>query len=879
MLSLCRGFLAIGRAIVPSAVRDDWTREWRAELHYRTARHGAAGFRARLDLVVRCAGAVVHAAWLRKEEWSLSMLLHDLRDAFRSLRSRPGFTAACVLILAIGMGANAAVFAVFNGVLLAPLPYRDPDRLVQIWETNPSMNWTHATVAPANLLDWRERNQSFEGIAYYLGADGKSPGVQAATLTGFGEPERVRSMTVSGNFFDVLGVRAALGRMPGPPDALPDRAPAIVLSHGFWQRRFGGDPSIVGRRIDVDGVATEVAGVALPGFHVPGADVDYWAPHQMPEERLRRIRRAHWFRTVGRLKPGVPLDAARADLARIATDLEREYPDTNTQMGVGLGPLHDWVVGDVRRAMAFLLGAVALVLLITCSNVASLLLARATGRRREVGIRVALGAGRVRLVRQLLTESLILAIAAGAMGLALGLGAVQLVKTAGAANLPRLQQIAVDGRLLLFFAAIVGATTVLFGLVPAWQSARAAAADSLKTGARGSTGEAGRLRHLLIVGEVALSVVLLAGAGLLVRSFVRLQAVDPGVDVRQTLSFRVSLPDRYDGDGRSTAFFSELTGRLRAVPGVRAAGATARLALEGYAWTGDLFIEGRPEVRGRELRHKSVTPGYFEAAGIPRLAGRDFTGADTADSQPVALVNRALVRRYFAPADAVGSRISYSRPSGMETNWVTIIGVVADEKQDALDAPVEPEVYAPHTQDPRSHMSVLVRAAVDPAGLLPSIRREVAAVDPAIALYGVRTMEEVVRASVAEERFSALLLGAFALTALLLAAAGLYGVIAYTVSERTREIGVRLALGAAPSQVVRMVVGGGVRLVLAGLVVGLGAALLTGRVLEGFLFETRSGDPLVLGGVALTMLVTALAASYLPALRAARVDPAVSLRE
>jgi predicted permease len=879
MLTLCRLLIGLGRAIVPVAFRDDWTREWHAELYHQTA--GAASRplsrAARRNLVIRCAGAVVHAAWLRKEEWSFTVLLQDLRYAIRSLRTRAGFSAVCILILALGIGANAAVFSVLNGVLLKPLPYRAPDRLVQIWETNPAMNWTAATVAPANLLDWRERNQSFVDIAYYLGADGKGANIGDATLTGSGEPERIRAMTVSGNFFDVLGVEPALGRLLRPSDTRDGEPRAVVLSDGFWRRRFGGDPSIVGRRIDINGVSTEVAGVAGRAFHVPGADVDYWEAHRMPDERQRRMRRAHWFRTVARLKAGVSLDQARSDLTRIAAELERQYPNTNTQMGVGLGPFHDWFVGDVRQAMLMLMAAVGVVLLITCTNVASLLLFRATARRREIAIRVALGAGRIRLIRQLLTESFVLASVAGALGLAVAYGCLTLLRRIGPSGIPRLEQVAIEGWVLAFVAATVCATTLLFGLAPAWQSARPAAADALKTGSRGTTADGTGLRRSLIVAEVALSVVLLAGAGLLLRSFVRLQGIDPGIDASQVLSFRIALPGRYDSDPKVAAFFSQTVASLRAIAGVQAAGATGCLPLEGYSWTGDLFIEKQPEVWGRELRHKSVTPGYFAAAGLRVIRGRDFDAGDTASGQMVIVVNHTLARRYYGNADPVATRIAFERPSPT-TTWFTIVGVVADEKQDGLDAPVQPEVYAPHAQDARDTMAVVVRTPLTPASLLPAVKSQVAAVDNAIALYDVRTLGEVVDASLAEERFSTLLLGGFALTALLLAGIGLYGIVAFTVTERTREIGVRIALGANRADVLRMVVWSGTRVVLIGVALGLIGAILASRAIESFLFQTPPADPLVLASVATLLILAGLSASYLPAYRASRVDPAVSLR-
>ena len=878
MLTLCRFLISVGRAIVPVAFRDDWAREWHAELYYYAERGHAAAERPPRALVARCAGAVVHALWLRKEEWSVTVLRQDLKYALRSLASRPLFSGVCVAVLALGIGANAAMFSVLDGVLLEPLPYREPDRLVQLWETNPLMNWTNETVAPANLLDWRERNQSFSDIAYYLGRDGKGAHINDATLTGGAEPERVRAMTVSGNFFEVLGADPALGRVLRAADARAGETPVIVLSDAFWRRRFAADPSIVGKRVDINGVSTEIAGVMPRRFYVPGAAADYWEPHRMPEAQQRRMRRAHWFRTVGRLKPGVTLDAARADLTRIAADLERQYPDTNTKMGAGLGPFHDWFVGDVKQGMLLLMGAVGVVLMITCSNVSSLLLARATGRRREMAIRVALGAGRIRLIRQLLTESLVLSSVAAAFGLALAHLTLALVRGFGPPGIPRLEYVSIDGSVLAVILGLACATAVLFGFAPAWQTAGGTGtADALKAGTRTSTGEGAALRRALIVFEVALSVVLLASAGLLMRSLIRLQHVDPGIDRDHTLSFRITLPERYDTDPEMAAFFSQALERIRALPGVEAAGATVRLALEGHSWTGDLYIETRPDVRGRELRHKSVTPGYFAAAGLRLIRGRDFDANDTASSQPVIIVNQSLARRYFGDDNPVGSRIAFARPSPNST-WLTVVGVVADEKQDSLDADVEPEAYAPHAQDTPNEMAVLVRAAIPPAALLPQIRRAVGSVDGAIALYDIRTLDQVIAVTLAEERFSTMMLAGFALTALLLAAVGLYGIVAFNVTERTREIGVRIALGASRLDVLRMVVWDGIRVVLTGVAFGLLGALTVSRILATFLYQTPSTDPLVLGSVATLLILAGLMATYLPACRAARVDPGSALR-
>ncbi len=870
LASLCRALIAIGSAVVPAAVRDDWTREWRAELWYATEHRAAPP-----ALVFRCAGALVHALWLRKEEWSLTMVLQDVRYAVRALRVRPGFAAVAILTLAVGIGANTAVFSVVHGVLLKPLPYDQPDRLVQIWEVNPARNWTHETVAPANFLDWKVRTRSFTAMAYYIGSDTRAPGLVDVTLTGTGDPERLRAMTVSSNFFAVLGTVPSLGRTFQADEHLAARSHVAVLSDAFWRRRFGGDRAVVGRTVVLNGVPTEVVGIMPRAFHVPAAAADVWLPHA-PNAQFPQMRRPHWLRVIARLAPGVSLAAAQDDLSRIASDLEREYPDTNAQMSVGLGPLHEWFVGDTRKGLLALMGAVGLVLLVACTNVASLLLARATARRQEIAIRVALGAGRNRLVRQVLTEGLVLAACGAAAGVLLAFAALTTLSRIGPTSLPRLDQIAIDGTVLAVVVATICMTTVLFGIVPAWQSARTGS-DSMRQGSRGGPGSTAAARRALIIVEVALSVVLLVGAGLLLRSFERLSRVDPGIDRAHALSFRISAPARrYDSDAKVASFFTEVVERLRTIPGVRAAGASVRLALEGRSWTGDLLVDGQPDVWGRELRHKAVTPGYFEAAGIRLVRGRDFSSADLSGA-PVVIVNQALVRLYFADVDPVGQRISFDRDSP-STSWRTIVGVVGDEKQDGLAAQVKPEVYDPHTEDAPNTMSIVVRTAADPLSALAAARREVAALDSAVAIYDVRTLEDVVQRSLSEQRFTMLALGAFAAVALILATVGVYGVIAFTVGQRRREIGVRLALGARRTDVVRMVVGDGVRLVLAGLAIGAVSATIVSRSLAGFLFEIGPADPLVLVTVAALLSLAGAVASYVPARRASLIDPAVSLR-
>jgi predicted permease len=682
-------------------------------------------------------------------------------------------------------------------------------------------------------------------------------------------------MTVSTNFFDVLGAAPVLGRTFQDGENLPGRPRVVILSDGFWRRRFGSDPTVVDRTLWLDGVATQVVGIMPPAFHVPGAPADLWVPVVISPQQFQQMRRPHWLRVVARLAPGVSRSAAEEEMRRIAADLEREYPETNKQMGVGLGPLHEWFVGDTRNALLALMGAVALVLLVACINVASLLLARATARRQEVAIRMALGAGRIRLVRQVLTEGLVLAAFGALGGIVLALAALSVLKRVGP-TLPRLDQIAIDGTVLTVVAATTCLTTLLFGIVPAWQSAGGGANDDVRLGSRGPGGTPA-LRRVLIVAEVALSVVLLVGAGLLLRSFERLTRVDPGVDQAHALTFRINVPShRYDTDAKVANFFSDVVERLRAIPGVRAAGASVRLALEGRSWTGDLYVEGRPDVWGRELRHKAVTPGYFEAAGIRLVRGRDFAAVDLTGA-PVAIVNQAFARAYLEGVDPLAQRLAFGR-SADGTKWRNIIGVVADEKQDGLGAQVKPEVYDPHSDDAPNRMSIVVRTASDPMNFVAAVRREVAALDPTIAIYELRTLEEVVHRSLAAERFTLLALSAFASAALVLATVGLYGIVAFTVGQRRREIGVRLALGARRADVLRMVVWDGLRLVIPGLAIGTFLAVLVSRSLSAFLFEIGPADPLVLAGVATLLGLAGALASYIPARRASLIDPALSLR-
>jgi putative ABC transport system permease protein len=615
-----------------------------------------------------------------------------------------------------------------------------------------------------------------------------------------------------------------------------------------------------------------------PGFAFPARDIQFWTPF-IEMESFPKQRRPHYLSPIARLKAGVTVEQARADLAGIAAQLEKEYPDTNTQMGTGLGPLHDWVVMDVRSALVIFIAAVGVVLLIACANVANLLLARAAGRSREFAVRTALGAGRLRLVRQLLTESFLLALLGGIIGVGVAEWSLSALVQLSPQDLPRLHEVVIDRWVLAFMALVTGATAFVFGLVPAWQSSRIDAA-SLKDGARSIAPGSRVTRRVLVVAQVGASVALVACAGLLVRSFDRLQRVPPGVDPENVITFRVDLPGlKYDTDEKCIDFFERLSERLRALPGVTAAGGTSVLPLEGPGWTGDLFIEGRPEVWGRDLRHKTIVPGYFAAIGLPLVRGRDLAASDTASAPAVVVVNETLARMYFENADPIGRRIAFVNPQrNPDVGWRAIVGVVRDEKQDGLGIPVAPEVYDSHRQSSESGLAMAVRATVPPETLVASVREQVRALEHTVALYDVRTLEEVVAKSMARERFTTWLVTVFAALALAIAAVGVYGVVAFSVSRRTQEIGVRVALGATRGSVVRLVMSEALGLVGIGVVVGLAGAVAGGRAISTLLYDTAPTDPVTYLVVVGLLGLTAIVAGLAPTRRALSVDPIEALR-
>jgi len=810
----------------------------------------------------------------------MSTFLQDLRLGARLLVKKRSFSVVAILTLALGVGANTAIFSVVNGILLRPLPYREPGRLVQFWESNPLKGWTQATVAPANLFDWQARNQSFEDIAAYSGSQTKDAGLSNFFLTGSGEPERIEGLFVTGNIFSVLGVDAAIGRSLTDEETLQGKHRVVVLSHGLWQRRFGGDPSIVGQAIPINGVNRTVVGVMPENFYFPVKEVELWTPMGWDPKQIATLRRPHFLRAVGRLKQGVSMEQARADLASIASQLESEYPDTNTQMGAGIGPLHEWLVGDSRPALLVFLAAVGLVLLISCANVANLLLARAEGRKKEVAIRAALGASRIRIIRQLFTESLVLALTAGSLGILAAIWAKDLLLRMAPARIPRLNEIRLDGSVLGFTLGITIVAALIAGLIPAIQVARRDLTDALKEGQKGAGGSGrARLRSLLVVTEIALSFALVIGAGLLIRSFNRLTAVNAGADINNVLTFKLQLPGAKYPDGtQAVAFFDDLERRLATIPGIESAGAAAKLPLQSYNWTGDATVDGRAaDDFLREIRHVEVTPSYFRTMRIPLLMGREYDDRDNANSPPVIVVNDAFARWAYPDQDPIGRRVMFSKPTN-PSPWCTIIGVVRGEKQDGLDKEVRAQVYNLHRQNPQNQMVVAVRTTGEPLAMIGAVREEIRALDRDLPPFEIKPMTEVLSNSFATQRFTTVLLGTFAALALGLAAIGIYGVISYTVTQRTHEIGVRRALGATTQDILKSVALDAAKLAAAGIAVGLAASFALTRFIAGLLFNVSVTDPATYIIVALILGAVALVAACIPARRAIKVDPMVALR-
>ena len=807
----------------------------------------------------------------------MNTLIQDLRYALRMLAKSPAFTFIVVLTLGLAIGTNSAIFSVVNAVLLRPLTYPKSEQLVRVCGTQPQL--ATAPSSPANFLEWKAENQVFERIATYVG--------QGFNLTGTDKPERVIGARVSGDLFQLLGVQPALGRTFTVDEDRDGAERVVILSHQFWQNRFAGAASAIGQTITLNEQRYTIVGVMPAGLAFPSTRTQIWTPIAFnPAEQA--MRDTNFIDVIARLKPGVSIDQARANMNAIAQSQADRYPQTNFGVGVKVVSLQEDMVGDVRPMLIVLLVAVAFVLLIACANVANLLLARAAARQREMAIRGALGASRSRVVRLLLTESVLLAVVGGAVGLLLAFWSLDVLVSLKPANLPRLAEIGINRTVFLFTFAVSVLTGLLFGVAPAWQVSKSDLNEGLKeSGGRGGTDSPRRqrVRALLVISEVALSLVLLIGAGLMIRSFSRLLAVDPGFKADHVLTAFVSLPpSKYPKREEQNAFFDRLLERLRNVPGITAAGVITDLPLYGGSSTG-FDIDGRPEpLPGQRSMtdYRITTPDYFAAMGMKLLQGRAFSRFDTDGAPGVVIINETLAKSYFAGEDPIGKRLGLSTPK----DWREIVGVVADVRNYGVDADVKPEVYVPLLQTAPDYLSgvasaltVVLRSTMDPAALTTVLSEQVQALDKDQPVSAIRTMEWYLADSMAQRRFNMLLLGAFAGLALVLAAVGIYGVIAYTVAQRTHEMGIRIALGARGADILRLVFAHAMATTITGIVIGLVAAFALTRLLQSLLYQVTATDPFVFAAISILLLTVAAIATYLPARRAVKVNPITALRE
>ncbi|HEX6729407.1 MAG TPA: ABC transporter permease [Pyrinomonadaceae bacterium] len=809
----------------------------------------------------------------------MTTIIQDLRYGIRMLVKSPGFTIIAVLTLSLGIGANTAIFSVVNAVLLRDLPFPESDRIVTLWENNTVDGLERDDVSPANFLDWRERQKSFEQLAF------ANP--FSLDYVADGEPVTFRSALVSKGFFDVLGAAPLHGRVFAPEEYDPGKTNVVILSHGLWQRRFGSDPNIVGTKLTLDEQPMTVVGVMRPDFrlHLFDIDEELWGP-QEEDESMKAQRKATYLKVIGRLKPGITVDQARADMSGVASNLGAEYPSTNSGIGVTAVTLPEHLKGRWRLALLILLGAVVFVLLIACTNVANLLLARGADRERELAIRSAMGAGRGRLLRQLLTESLLIAVLGCGIGIMLASWCIQLIVAFNPGDIPRIEQVSVDGATLIFVTSVAFVTALLFGIAPALRFSKPNLQQSLKEASRTFSGSSRHwLRGGLVVTEIALAVVLLIGAGLLVRSFVRLINVEAGFAVDRVASLQVFIWDRYTKPDQRIAYVNETLNRIEEMPDVEAAGITTAIPiLESSAMTSlPLIIDGRPHVpAGQEpvAQFTVATSGYFRAIGARLLNGRLFNQFDTSNSLKVALINDTMAKRYWPNENPVGKKFSLQRGTRGERGPILleIAGVVSDTRQDGLEKSPRPEFFRPHSQAPSGSLIYVVRTRGDATALIPALRESIWKTSPGQPFYSVTTMDRIVSDSLKARRFNLALLGVFAGLALVLALTGVYGVMSFVTRQRTHEIGVRVALGAKAQDIAKLVLGHGFKLAMIGTMVGAFAAFALTRLMSALLFGVTASDPITFAVVVVMLPAIATLACYLPARRAMKLDPLEALR-
>jgi putative ABC transport system permease protein len=809
----------------------------------------------------------------------LHTLMQDIRYGVRTLRKQPAFTCVVVLTLALGIGVNTAIFSVVNAVLLRPLPFPHSDQLVTVAMANPRLGDDNLPLCVADFLDWRTQNQVFQDLAAYTD--------NWFSLTGDREPQRLKGVWVTAGFFSTLGATPLMGRTFSAGEDGPNGEPFVVLSERVWQRSFGSDPQIVGKAITLNARSRTVVGVMPSSFTFPEADehslpgdVDLWILYPMtPPTR----RGPYFLRGIARLKPDASLQQAQSELHNIGLRIAQDNPLTNADTTFVSRSLKDAIVGDVGRTLFVLFGGVAFVLLIASLNVANLSLSRAASRGSEMAIRTALGAGRRRIMRQLLTESLLLAGAGAAGGVLLAWWGVNLLRTIGSHHLPRLHEVSIDARVLAFTALLSLVSGLLFGLVPAWQASRTGLNQYLRTAPQAGNGGPvwRRTRKLLVVAEVALSIVLLAGAGLMLNSFLRLTHVSPGFRPERILTTEISLPSaRYKEPAQINGFFEQLIGHVRNLPGVEAAGIGMSLPPNLLAISDTFTIEGAPPGKSDPSSPVVlVSSGYFEALGIPILAGRNFTETDRADKPPVVIINETFARRYFPNQSPVGKRMKTGGPERPNNPWMEIVGVVGDVKYAGLDVAAEPAYYENYQQAPWSETYIVLRSSSEPRSLATSVRQAVWSLDKDLPVANVNTMEDLLSDSVARPRFRTFVFLVLGTLAIVLAVTGIYGVISYLVSQRTREIGIRVALGAQRRTVLNLIIRQGMSLALVGAVIGLVAAFVLTRLMKGLLYGVEATDPLTYASITILLLLVSLAACWIPARRAAKVDPLVALRD